>query len=218
MARLEVYLALLQKWNRAINLVSKASLEDPWRRHVLDSAQLWPIIQEIRAGLGRAQDPLRLVDLGSGAGFPGLVLGILAREILPESRVILVESDQRKAQFLAQAIRELGALADPEPRRERMPLAMVRAQRIEEIRGLEVDFVTARALAPLAKLLPLAAPFLRSKAGPKGPATGLFLKGRGLEEELTSLGPPWHTQARIWPSLTDTEAGILEIRLLAEEK
>ena len=113
MARLEGYLGLLQKWNRAINLVSKASLEDPWRRHFLDSAQLWPIIQEVRAGLGQAQDPLRLVDLGSGAGFPGLVLAILAREILPESRVILVESDQRKAQFLAQAIRELSALPDP---------------------------------------------------------------------------------------------------------
>ena len=231
LARCERYLALLEKWNRAINLVGKTSLKDPWRRHFLDSAQLWPLIQGIRDRGSANEQPLRLLDLGSGAGFPGLVLALLAREDPVPSDVILVEADQRKAQFLAHTIRILGAMADPAPpapplvqaaaptpTKAPRPLARVLARRIETLEPFPVDVVTARALAPLPELMNLSAPFLRAEESARGGATALFLKGRGLEEELTALGPSWHTQATTRPSLTDSAAGILEIRLAAEKR
>jgi 16S rRNA (guanine527-N7)-methyltransferase len=123
LARLEAYAALLLAWNRRVNLVGRGTEEDLWRRHMLDSAQLHPLIP---AGART------LVDLGSGAGFPGLVLAILGGP-----HVHLVESDQRKAVFLREAARVTGAAA------------MVHAIRIEAAPPLAADIVTARALAPL---------------------------------------------------------------------
>src|SRR5687767_1366639 len=121
--RLAVHLDLLRRWQRAINLVGRSTLADPWRRHVLDSAQLYPHLA------GQAGP---VVDLGSGAGFPGLVLAILGA---PD--VHLIESDQRKAQFLREAARVTGT-----------PV-MVHARRIEDVAPFPASVVTARALAPL---------------------------------------------------------------------
>lgn len=182
LARLEAYVALLKSWNRRINLVGASTLGDPWRRHILDSAQLWPHLP------AKARV---LVDLGSGAGLPGLVLAILG---MPETH--LVESDQRKAVFLREAVRVTGAAAT------------VHAVRAEKLR-LAADVVTARALAPLPDLLELAAPYL----GPRG--TGLFLKGRTAREELTLAEKSWTMTARLLPSATDPGGTLLILEALS---
>ena len=153
LARLDTYLVLLQKWQPRINLVGAATLRDSWRRHVLDSAQLAPLLPE---------STRTLVDLGSGAGFPGLVLAILG---VPD--VHLIESDQRKVAFL----REVGAATQTK--------ITVHPARIEAVPPFSADVVTARALAPLASLIGYALPFL----GPKGVC--LFLKGEQAEREIT---------------------------------
>jgi len=134
--RLNTYLALLAQWQRVINLVGPATLADPWRRHVLDSGQLWRFWP---AGARR------LVDLGSGGGLPGLVLAILGA---PDAH--LIESDRRKASFLREAARACGVAVT------------VHAARIEEVPPLAADVVTARALAPLAALLRLASPHVHA--------------------------------------------------------
>ncbi len=184
LARLEILLALLERWQRRINLVGAGGLADPWRRHLLDSAQLFRLLP------GAAP---RLLDLGSGAGFPGLVLAIMGvRE------VHLVESDRRKAAFLREAARETGCEG-----------VRVHPRRIETLDPFPVTVVTARALAPLPRLLDLAAPFL-------GPGTvGLFPKGRNLEAELTAARRHWRMTAEIEPSLSSPEGRILVLREVA---
>ena len=178
MAALEAYLGLLCHWQRAINLVGASTLADPWRRHILDCGQL------------RAHVPAHartLVDLGSGAGLPGLVLAILG---VPE--VHLVESDRRKAAFLRTCMAELGLAG-----------ACIHADRIEAVPPFPADLVTARALAPLPRLLEIAAPFV---------ATGtrcLFLKGREAEAELTAARESWTMHAGIVPSLSAADGRIL---------
>ncbi len=156
------YLDLLTKWQARINLVSKSSLKDVWMRHVVDSAQLWPL----------APDSARIwTDLGSGAGFPGLVIAILGRE-REGLKVHLIEADARKAAFLREAIRITGAPAE------------VHEGRIEALAPWASDVVMARALAPLKALLPLAEPFVGSEG------IALFLKGKKVNSELTA--------ARLW--------------------
>ena len=181
LGRFETYAGLLKKWQRAINLVGPKTLEDVWRRHILDSAQLWPLMP---AGART------LVDLGSGAGFPGLVLALLG---LPE--VHLIESDQRKAVFLRETARELGLSA------------RIYAARIETVSGIDADVVTARALAPLADLVDLAAPFLRARHG-----CGLFLKGAEAERELTDVRKKRNMRVDRFPSLTDPRGSVLRLR------
>jgi 16S rRNA (guanine527-N7)-methyltransferase len=128
--RLAVYLELLQRWQRRINLVGATTLADPWRRHILDSGQLW-----------RLWPPGArvLADLGSGAGLPGLVLAMLGAPVTH-----LIESDRRKAAFLREAARACGLTVS------------VHASRIEDVPSLRADVITARALAPLPVLLGLA--------------------------------------------------------------
>src|SRR5262245_14217980 len=142
--RLETYAALLTKWQARINLVGPATLPDLWRRHFLDSAQLIPLLEQADSlpqdGGGRI-----LVDLGSGAGFPGLVLAIMT-----DWRVHLIDSDQRKCAFLRQVALDCGVL-------ERVT---IHAKRIEQVTGIAVDVATARACAPLEELLALAAPMV----------------------------------------------------------
>ncbi|SNB68745.1 16S rRNA m(7)G-527 methyltransferase [Arboricoccus pini] len=153
LGKLDAYLSALGTWNKAINLVAASTLADAWRRHILDSAQLWrhrPAVLE------------RLVDLGSGAGLPGLILAIMGA---PE--VHLVESDRRKAAFL----RDTAARLD-------LPVH-VHDRRIESMTPLAADLVTARALAPLDRLVVMARPFMT-------PTTRLlFLEGRSAGCELT---------------------------------
>ncbi|MBN4046555.1 16S rRNA (guanine(527)-N(7))-methyltransferase RsmG [bacterium AH-315-P15] len=177
------YVDLLEKWQSKINLVSKASLEEVWMRHVVDSAQLWPLARE---------SAKIWTDLGSGAGFPGLVIAILGRD-RPGLKVHLIESDQRKAAFLREVIRVTGAPAQ------------VHAERIEALEPWASDVVMARALAPLEKLLPLAKPFV----GKQGIA--LFLKGKAAQSELTAA-QRWGTfEVEVIPSRTATEGTIVKL-------
>lgn len=177
--RLAAYLDLLRRWQRTINLVGAASLDDAWRRHLLDSAQLVALIPP---------SARRLVDLGSGAGFPGLVIAILS-----DIAVTLVEADVRKCAFLNEAARITGTAV------------AVRSGRIESISPEPADVVTARALAPLPKLLDYAVKWL----APKGIC--LFPKGRGVATELTAADEIWKMRRASFPSSSDTDAVILKI-------
>lgn len=179
--RLERHLELLRQWQKRINLVGPATLADAWQRHTLDSAQLFALLPATTR---------RLVDLGSGAGFPGLVLAILG---VPE--VHLVEADRRKAAFLREAARLTGT-----------DNVVVHARRIEELAPFPADVVTARALAPLPRLLALAAPFL----GPGGVA--IFPKGREVAAELTAAAQHWTMQVEQVASATAPGARILLVR------
>ena len=178
--RLIIYSDLLIKWQAKINLVGPETLADLWSRHMLDSAQLFPLIRP---------NAKRLVDLGSGAGFPGLVLGVLG---VPD--VHLVESDARKCAFLREAARLTGTSVT------------IHNKRIEQIVPLEADIVTARALAPLAKLLDWAFPHL-AKGG-----ECLFLKGRGADDELTATAKEWNIALDRIVSLTDPAGLVLQLR------
>jgi len=192
--RLERYAALLEKWNRAINLVARGSLADLWRRHMLDSAQLWPLLPPPQ---GR---PRRILDLGSGAGFPGLVLAIMGASD-GDVEVHLVEADKKKAAFLREAARIVEA-----------PVTL-HVQRIESLAPFPVDAVTARACAPLPRLLDYAAPFLRHYQPGAPPPVGLFLKGRDVDRELTEAREKWKMETELLPSRTDAAAKILRIQL-----
>lgn len=190
------YAALLTKWNAAINLVGPKSLPDLWRRHFLDSAQLRAHLPEDPGPESRV-----ILDVGAGAGFPGMVLALLGC-----GQVHLVESDQRKAQFLREVVRVTGAPAD---------IHAVRVESLEVPKDLPpVDVVTCRAFAPLPRLLALTEPFLAPKNAKKQ-AIGLFLKGRRVEEELTEAGKKWRLQIDRFESETDPEGSILRLRLLS---
>lgn len=179
-AAIETYVVLLKKWQRRINLVAASSLDDVWRRHVLDSAQLLRHRQRLA---------LPWYDLGSGAGFPGLVLALLG---LGEVR--LVESDQRKAAFLAEAIRLTGAPAT------------VLNRRLETLEPANAATITARALAPLPRLLGLAAPLLTSE-------TELWLwKGQDVEVELTEAAKYWKMTIERYDSISDPTGTVLRLR------
>ena len=177
--RLDRLASLLLRWNARINLISRADEATLWTRHILDSAQLVALLPPT-AGT--------LIDLGSGAGFPGLVLAILT-----SWHVHLVESDQRKAAFLREAARETGTHV------------AIHAVRAETLRLPPVQVVTARALAPLGELLRLAAPLL----APGGVC--LFPKGRDAEAELTAAAAGWHMRIEHVPSRTSPGATLLRI-------
>jgi 16S rRNA (guanine527-N7)-methyltransferase len=174
-----LFIALLLRWNRRINLISRADETFVRERHIDDSAQLAALIPP---GTERA------IDLGSGAGFPGLILAAMTG--IPFD---LIEADQRKAAFLMEAGRLLAA-----------PVR-VHAVRVEAARLLPAGVVTARALAPLPRLLALAAPLL----APGGIC--LFPKGAEVESELTLAAAQWHMRVDRIPSRTDPRAAILRI-------
>lgn len=179
LSRLEAYVELLDLWNRRINLVGRNTMGDIWRRHILDSAQLYPLL------------PARtriLVDLGSGAGLPGLVLAAMG---VPEVHVI--ESDQRKAAFLREAIRVIGVPA------------IIHAERIEKMAGFVADAVTARAMAELDQLLDLSQKF-RS-----GRTLCLFLKGAAVEAELAAASRVWAMKVERLPSRSDPTGCVLKL-------
>ncbi len=186
MARLRAYLALLRKWQGTVNLVGDATLKDPWRRHFLDSGQLLPILPAT-AGT--------VCDIGSGAGFPGLVLAILDHG--GNRRYHLVESNARKCAFLDEANR----IADAG--------VVVHNNRIEKIRGLQADLVVARAVAPLEKLLEYAISVL-SEHG-----QCLFLKGKGWREELTTARKRWIMKESHLASLSDPAGTILKLEAIS---
>jgi 16S rRNA (guanine527-N7)-methyltransferase len=179
-ARLERYVALLVDWQARLNLVARSTLDDPWRRHVLDSAQLYRHLPAAARSL---------VDLGAGAGFPGLVLAMMG---MPD--VTLVEARQKKCRFL-----EAVAAATATP-------VTIKAVRAEALGGPVYDVVTARALAPLDKLLGLS----RHLVGPA--TTCLFLKGERAERELTEARARWMMTVTEHPSVSHAHGVLLEIR------
>lgn len=179
---LSTYAALLTKWQPRINLVGSKTLPNLWRRHMLDSAQLAPLIPETAK---------TLVDIGSGGGFPGLVLGIIT-----DLQVHLVESDQRKSAFLREAARATGV----------SDRVSVLTKRAETLKMSNIDVISSRALAPLEDLLTLS-------EGLWAPKTiGLFLKGKRHNEELTAANYAWYIESESVPSVTDPDAVILRIQ------
>ncbi|OAN84837.1 16S rRNA (guanine(527)-N(7))-methyltransferase RsmG [Sulfitobacter geojensis] len=183
-AKLEDFAALVQKWTVKINLVSKSSSEDLWNRHVLDSAQLFELAP--RKG--------RWVDLGSGGGFPSIVVAILAQGAGTDHAITLVESDQRKAVFLRTAIRELALDAK------------VLSERIENLPPLKADILSARALTDLAGLFGFADLHLDAKG------LALFPKGAQWEKELKSAQEQWQCSYDVIKSKSNPEAAILKIK------
>ncbi|MFG1227917.1 16S rRNA (guanine(527)-N(7))-methyltransferase RsmG [Xanthobacter wiegelii] len=185
--RLGLIVELLRKWQKTINLVAPATLSEVWSRHIADSLQL---INHVAA------DSIRWVDLGSGGGFPGLVVAAALSE-RPGADVHLVESDTRKSAFL----REVARVAE-------LPVT-VHAQRIEQVAQMlapGTEVVSARALAPLPKLLELAEPFLTAGA------LGVFPKGRDAERELTEARKGWTLDCDLRASVSDREARVLLVR------
>lgn len=176
---LEQYAGLLRKWQKRFNLVGASTLNDLWRRHFLDSAQLLPLISG-------AKDVV--VDLGSGAGFPGLVLSIMG-----VAQVHLVESDANKTEFMRQVIRETGAMAT------------LHRSRIDSYDGPKADVITSRACAPLTRLLDYAMAVCSTNT------RLVFLKGRNWQTELTESKATWHIEHTCHASCTDPEGIVLEI-------
>ena len=184
MDRLDAYAALLVKWNPKINLVAKSTIPDVWRRHMADSAQLWAM-----APSGARS----WMDIGSGAGFPGLVIAAIAAEKSPGLKVSLVESDRRKSVFLQSAAREMGITVE------------VITKRIEALEPQNADILSARALSSLTQLLEFAEKH-RNTDG-----VCLFPKGVRVDSELTEASSCWHMAYETFPSMTDADAVILRI-------
>lgn len=175
---------LLERWNERINLVSRSAMADFWGRHALDSWQLWPLVPETTE---------TLLDLGSGAGFPGIAMAIGCKRA-GRGHVTLVESAGKKANFLRTVIRELD-----------LP-ATVWADRAETFPPQTFDIITARAFAPLPRLLTYAQPFW-------GEGTqALLLKGQNAQEELTAASESWTYHVEELKSQTDPDGVILKIR------
>lgn len=190
--RLEAYADTLRLWQKRINLVAPSTLDDVWHRHFADSAQILDL-----APLGARS----WVDIGSGAGFPGLVIAILLADRQPpaSTRITLVESDQRKCAFLAEVLRKtgLGKTISVDILCARIEAPPTRAKLAP------ADVVSARALAPLEKLLEMAIPLL----DPRG--RGLFLKGRGVSAEIAAAKRAVEFSYDLVPSRTEADAGIV---------
>ena len=186
LARLDRFAEILLEWRPRMNLIAASTVPNLWTRHIADSLQL----------LELAPGAKTWVDLGSGAGFPGLVIAAAIAD-RPGATVHLVESTKKKADFLREAARHINAPAE------------VHAVRIEDfVKNVRVtpEVVTARALAPLDKLLNLAAPLLRSGA------QAVFPKGQDIEVELTRATKYWKFEASFVPSKTHPQSRIVVIR------
>jgi 16S rRNA (guanine527-N7)-methyltransferase len=188
MAALDVLVEQLRRWNSAINLVAPSTIRDIWRRHILDCGQLFALAPPCARNWA---------DLGSGAGLPGLVVAAIAREKAPHLRLTLVESDGRKAVFIAEVARAAG-----------LDIAVER-RRIEEPPVTRYDVVSARALASLDRLIPMAAPYLAANG------VMLFLKGRGVDRELTAASASWHMRVERHVGLADPAGVVLSLREVA---
>jgi 16S rRNA (guanine527-N7)-methyltransferase len=184
--RLDCFVTLLLDWQRKINLIAASTVASLWTRHVADSLQLVGLVPSARIW----------VDLGSGGGFPGLVIACALADA-PETDIHLIESNAKKAAFLREASRAL-----------RLP-AVVHHGRIEDFVArfaAPADVVTARAVAPLVSLLDLAEPLL------KRGAQALFPKGQDVEAELTDASKYWNIEVELRPSLTEPRARIVVVR------
>lgn len=182
--RLKAFETLVQKWTTRINLVSKGDRGHIWSRHIVDSAQIVAVAPPFE----------RWVDIGSGGGFPGIVVSIIAGETRPDAKITMIESDQRKATFLRTAIRELHLDAD------------VISDRIEQVPSIQADVLSARALADLPVLLGFAKSHLREGG------TALLLKGSNWRAEDERARLEWQYDCTPISSKTNPEAAILKIQ------
>lgn len=182
--RLETYVNLLTKWNQAINLVSKATLADVWERHIKDSLQLLDIAD--RGG--------QWLDLGSGAGLPGLIIAASLTDNYPDSYVTLVESDQRKCAFMATAAKAMEINVS------------IECRRIEESTGRTYDVISARALAPLTDLLELARPYRNNQS------ICIFPKGSKALLEMEIAQRTWNVTYDQTESMTEKSSTIFRIQ------
>ena len=180
--RLEVFVETLERWQKAINLVGRNTMDGVWKRHILDSAQVVPLIPATAE---------TLADLGTGGGFPGLVIAAMR----PDLRVTLIESDARKAAFLGEVGRRMGLENQPK----------IAISRIEAAPPAAADVVTARALAPLRQLLHWA------QRHRKDTAICLFHKGKGWQTEVEEAKKEWDFSPEPIASVTDRDAVILRI-------
>lgn len=185
--RLKMFESVLKKWNAKINLISRHSVPDIWRRHIVDSIQVYRSVDA--AG--------HWTDIGSGGGLPGIVVAIMASEESPETRVTLIESDQRKCAFLRNAARECGARVE------------VISKRIELVEPQCADVLSARALADLSKLLE----YCERHLDPKGVA--VFPKGANWKKEVDNAFKTWRFDFEPITSLTEPDAVLLKIKGVA---
>ncbi|MBE3638275.1 16S rRNA (guanine(527)-N(7))-methyltransferase RsmG [Mangrovicoccus algicola] len=187
--RLRIYQGLLEKWNSKINLVAPSTLAESWERHFLDSLQVFHLQKE---------EPRHWCDLGSGAGFPGMVAAIAAVGAGWNSSFTLIESDQRKCTFLRTVSRETG-----------IPVTIL-AERIEDAPAQRADVISARALAPLPRLLP----WVLRHVAPNGRA---FLpKGRKYQQEIEEVRDNFAFSLEINPSQVDSESVILKLESIRD--
>jgi 16S rRNA (guanine527-N7)-methyltransferase len=189
--RLAIYEALLRQWQKVMNLVAPSTLDAVWHRHFADSAQIVRLAPQARSW----------TDLGSGAGFPGLVVAILLAEGGSEpAHVTLIESDSRKCAFLREVARKTGITVD---------ILSTRIEQAATHTNLEwPEVVSARALAPLDRLLGLAAPLFT-------PSTvGVFLKGRDAAAEVGTAAKAWTFAVEMIPSLTEASGRVVVVRNL----
>ncbi|MDO5368782.1 16S rRNA (guanine(527)-N(7))-methyltransferase RsmG [Paracoccus sp. (in: a-proteobacteria)] len=180
-AKLVQYAELVRRWNPRINLVARTTIEDIETRHIRDSLQLNDLVSP-SAGTW--------MDIGSGGGLPGLVLAICR----PQTSFRLVDSDSRKVVFLQTVIRELS-----------LPNCTAQAARIENLSPAKALTLSARALAPLERLMP----YLARHLAPEG--TAWLMKGRNWQTELAPTQESWNFELKIHPSKTDEDAAILQI-------
>ena len=185
--RLEAYVALIEKWNPKINLVSKSSLPEIWDRHIWDSAQIFDISVEGSVW----------ADFGSGGGLPGIVLATFAKECRPDMQFYLVESDQRKCAFLRNAVREIGLKVK------------VHAERIEVLDPIGASVISARALTDLNGLLG----FVERHAAKNGVA--ILPKGETWKKEILQAQENWSFKYEEITSKTNNNATILKIKEFA---
>jgi 16S rRNA (guanine527-N7)-methyltransferase len=179
---------LVRKWTPKINLIAASTVSDLWDRHIADSAQLYRCAP---AGFDH------WVDIGTGGGFPGVIMAIYAKTLQPNASFSFIESDQRKAAFLRTASRELGLSVN------------VIAERIEETDPQKADVVSARAVSTLSTLLPLTERHLK----PDGCA--LFHKGKRAAEEIAEARQSWLFDLEQHPSLTDPDARLLVVQRIS---
>ena len=183
--KLEQFSALVERWNPHINLVSKSTIPDIWNRHIVDSAQLFQFANDA---------PKIWLDIGSGGGFPGVVMAVIAQEKSPVTRFTFIESDQRKSTFLRTAARELGLQVE------------ILAERVEDAAPQNADVVTARALAALNELFPYIQRHLA------GGGCAILPKGRTYQDEIEAARKDWRFEIKCHPSMTDKQAQILIVK------
>ncbi len=187
MQRLQIYVDMLIKWQKAINLVAPGTLPDAWARHIVDSAQIFPLVDKTQG---------KWLDMGSGGGFPGLVCAILAAEAAPLIDFHFIESDLRKCAFLRDVARQTNLSIH------------VMSRRIEDAPPQNADIISARALSDLSKLCTLSYRHLATDG------QCLFLKGQSAAQEIDSAKESWQMSLTAYPSVTSDDGQIIEIKEL----